>query len=133
MDASTIKGYPEDVIEYDVQTQLNFYEEYATSSGSTLEELVQSYYGVGIDDFKAQLRTDVEAQMNYELVLGAIAEKEGMTLSDEEYQTGAKEYIDSGAAASIEELETNYGKERLALSFLQNKAVEFLRNNAIAK
>ena len=70
---------------------MTYYETMATNSGMELETLV-GYYGMDLDTFKAQVRTQAEENAKQQLVINAIADKEGIKVTDEELESMAEEY-----------------------------------------
>ena len=67
---------------------MTYYETMATNSGMELETLV-GYYGMDLDTFKAQVRTQAEENAKQQLVINAIADKEGIKVTDEEQKSTA--------------------------------------------
>lgn len=65
-------------------------------SGTTLGDYLSSYYnGMTEDDFKSEINTEMEKNLKTELILEAIAQKEGMELEEDAFQ----EYVQQQMSA----------------------------------
>ena len=64
------------------------------------------------------------------MLLKAIAEKEKITISDQEYKDGLTKYSKDYGFESEDEFLKQYGKDIIELSLIQDKVVEFLLENA---
>lgn len=137
------------VKKYDEEEIKNYVLEYKDYVSS----MVSSSYGMSFDDylsasgleakdFKETAVTNAKAAAKEQLVLDAIAEKEGITVSDEEYQEYLKEYMDGMGVTSEDELWSNfesqgYVKEDVEKSMkdsiIANKVIEFLEKTAVEK
>ena len=65
------------------------------------------------------------------MLLKAVVEKENITLTDEEYQYGMQQYVETNGMESIEELITYYPEDEIVLSICIDKAYDFVLENAI--
>lgn len=137
------------VKKYDEEEIKNYVLEYK----DYVSGMVSSSYGMSFDDylsasgleakdFKETAVTNAKAAAKEQLVLDAIAEKEGITVSDEEYQEYLKEYMDGMGVTSEDELWSNfesqgYVKEDVEKSMkdsiIANKVIEFLEKTAVEK
>lgn len=65
-------------------------------SGTTLGDYLSSYYnGMTEDDFKSEINTEMEKNLKTELILEAIAQKEGMKLEEDAF----REYVQQQMSA----------------------------------
>lgn len=69
--------------------------------------------------------------MQQELLLKAVAEAEGIEISDEDYAAGCEEYRKTTGFETVEELIAYYGEDQIRISVLQNKVLDFLMEHAI--
>lgn len=108
-------------------TQLNSYTVMLTSSGMDLESYA-GMYGMTEDEFKAQIRESAKVMAEQELLLKAIAEKENITVTDEEKEQLAKDY----GSESVEEMlkNVNITQEMIDDTALMQKTLAFLAENA---
>ena len=107
---------------------MTYYETMATNSGMELETLV-GYYGMDLDTFKAQVRTQAEENAKQQLVINAIADKEGIKVTDEELESMAEEY----GFESVDKMKESAGENVVNESLLTNLVLKFVSDNAVAE
>lgn len=131
LDNTTVVKYPEDVVTAQLEEAMTYYTDLVQNYyGMELSEFLEQYQSTTLDDFKADLDADVRKSIVEEMVLRQIIKNESLTLTDEEYTSGAQEYADY-YDMTIEELENQYGKDIVSDNLLWDKAFEFLRDNAV--
>jgi len=126
-----IKGYPADVIEYRLAETIAYYSAYAQQYEMEFEDFVAQVFGVGMEEFETTYREYIQESIVAEMLLKAVVEKENITLTDEEYQYGMQQYVESNGMESIEELITYYPEDEIVLSICIDKAYDFVLENAI--
>ena len=114
----------------DLQAQ---YETYASYFGMDLESYVTTASGMTMEEFEAQCREIALYRIQSPLVLSAIAEAEGLEVSDEEYEQRASVYQENYGYETLEELEEAYTKETVLLQVTADMARDFLVENAVAE
>ena len=67
------------------------------------------------------------------MVQNAVAEKEGLEVTDEIYQEKAETYMAYYGFETVEDLETAYTKETVMAQVTSDMAVDFLVENAVAE
>ena len=107
---------------------MTYYETMATNSGMELETLV-GYYGMDLDTFKAQVRTQAEENAKQQLVINAIADKEGIKVTDDELESMAEEY----GFESVDKMKESAGENVVNESLLTNLVLKFVSDNAVAE
>ena len=107
---------------------MTYYETMATNSGMELETLV-GYYGMDLDTFKAQVRTQAEENAKQQLVINAIADKEDIKVTDEELESMAEEY----GFESVDKMKESAGENVVNESLLTNLVLKFVSDNAVAE
>ena len=131
---STIKGYPEDEVDAYVNSNLEYYEMYAKDLGTKLEDLL-AMMGQDKDKFMEETRKTGEATIARQMVCKLIAEKEGMTITDEEYAEGLKEYAaqysTQNNSYTPESFEKAYGKDVVTENLLIEKVLDFITESAV--
>lgn len=130
--ATIIKDIPTDMINDNVSRLVLNAEEYAKNYGMSFSDFTEQYMGVSKDEFYSQSVEYAELAAKEELVLKAIAEKEGIAVTDEEMDKAIDEYIALGAYASKEEFESRNDKDALYNYVLTSKVEDFLAENAAA-
>ena len=108
----------------------NFIQQYEYTAGQygmTLEQYLTAVGG-NTEEFYAVAEEYATACMEQELVCRAIVEKEGMTVTEEEYQQTLSEYYTtySTVFADEAELEAYYGKERIESDILWGRVIEMV-------
>lgn len=90
VDASEVLKLPEKELNARSETILGNYTDAAAANGMEIEAYLQTTMGMSLDDFKAEVKKSAEDIVKRELVLHAIAELEGISISESEYG----EYLD---------------------------------------
>lgn len=131
---SKINGYPEDQIDAYVNSNLEYYESFAAQFGTTLDGLL-AQMGQTRQQFEEQTKKDGEAIIARQMICMLIADKENITISDEEYQTGLKNYAEKYSSESNpytpESFEKAYGKDVVEENLLIEKVLKFITDNAV--
>ena len=130
---STINEYPEEMVNYGVQSMRNYYEDMAESFSMEFADFMLMYFGMTEEDFDEQVVLAVQQNMQQELYLKAIAEAEGLELTEDEYAEGCERYAESYGYESGEELVAAYGEDTVRISILQDKVLEYLMENAVVE
>lgn len=116
----------ERVKEYKEQYEASVKEQYDME----LEEYLEQNYQTTMEEFDADTVEYMKENLTTEMILLAIAEKEGLEVDEEGYQ----EYLTNMAANygydSQDALIEEYGEDYLKDSYLCNKAVELVEENA---
>lgn len=144
MENCEVKKYPKDLIERHTQEAKDYYQ-------SMLDYYVYMYYYMyGMEFTTADVMSMMgitEEQMNKEceeaaydsakaeMLFTVIADKEGIKVSDSEFEEALAEYMTSIGAETAEKFyeESGYTEELLRKDILINKVGEFLFDNAIIK
>lgn len=139
MENAKVKGYPDGLLDERKQENIDFYTKYAEQSGVKLTEFVQSYFGMGEADFDAYLDSYAKNVVDQEMVMYAIAKAEKIGITDKEYKElvtlAIKEQGFESAEAfktqNGEDFETYAGKENLQKTFLLEKVIKFIVDEAV--
>lgn len=91
----------------------------------TIEEV---YSALEMSD--ADVEKEILKQVYTNIVINAIAQKEKIGVSKDEYQAGIEEYAANMGYEDTAGLEADYGKETLQFWMLQEKVVAFIIENA---
>ena len=109
------------------------YEEQTKSSveayGIDWDTYLSSYAGQTQEEFQEQCKESAEQNLAYKYACKLIAEKEGLELTDEEYESQMAE-VEEQTGASLEDLEEYYTKEYLEDYCLQQKVLDYLVEKA---
>ena len=125
VDNSTFDGYPQELYDQCEKYYDSSNESYAAMWGMELEEFMEL---MGIDeDAKKQ---DVELNVNYELVVGAIAQTEGIDCTEEEIDNFAKENYEELGYEDTEAFFKDYDREEIGSELIYQKVVQLLLEHA---
>ena len=109
---------------------MSYYEYVATYTGTTLEEYVASF-GFTLEDFTAYLTENAKISVASQMVCYSIAMAENMTLTEEEYETGAMDYATQSGYATVEEFETAVEKSKIYDQIIMDKVLSLITENAV--
>ena len=135
LDNTEVISYPEDQIQEEITAYKDMYQSYADGYGVTLAEFLETYVGTTEEEFNLEIEEAAQSSVKARLVSEAIAEKEGLTLTDEEYNNELKEMAadygfedgDSFLAAYADSI----SPEQIRNFLLQEKVVNFIAENAV--
>lgn len=98
---TVVENYPEDLLKAKEDAYKKNDEESAKLEGMTLDEYVEAYMGITIEDYNKQISDEIEKSAKKSVISKAIAKEEGIaidTLSDADWDEAAKwfGYEDAG-------------------------------------
>jgi len=125
-----VKPMPDVLIEYQEKSLLKYYEDYALYYyGLGLNEFLIDYNGFsGIDEFIEVMHDEIMSTAVYYLVIQAVAEDAGFSVSSEDITNFFVENDGSGDYSSYEE---QFGLPYLKQVVLSRMVIEFIAQNAI--
>lgn len=127
---------PEGMLNRMYANLLNTASAYAYMNGIDVGQYTAYVYGGSADDYEATLMAQAELMAQHYILMGAIAEKEGLEVSDEELEESISEETSSYASYGYESEEAYKAaidKEAYREYLLVEKAVEFLGENTILR
>lgn len=130
---SKVQDYPQAMVDYQMDALTDTYKEYAEHYELEFAEFLSAYLGLSEDEFYEQAKLVVQQNMQQELYLKAIAEAEGIEISEEEYETGCQTYADMYGFQSAEDLLAVVAEGDVRISLLQDKVLDFLVENAVVE
>ncbi|WP_313183357.1 trigger factor [Lacrimispora sp.] len=105
------------------------YTNQAAAYGMDFKTFVGAFTGMGEEDFKNVIKTQAEATVEQRLIVNAIAEKEGITIADED----RKEVAEQMGYESAEKMIETAGQFDVDDYIMNNKVMDFLTENAVIK
>ena len=99
-----------------------------SQQGLKLEQYLQ-YMGMNMDQFKAQFAEQAEKQVKMRLAMEAIVAKEGITASDEEFETEVKRIADA-YQMEADKVRSVVNEEAVKADLAVNKAIDFIKEKA---
>lgn len=119
-----VEKYPEDKMEdilADIDSQFGYI---ASMNGMEVDELVKAYYGITSKQMAHNL-------IKQEFAVELIAEKEKLTLTEETYEEGLKEYAEQYGYDDVEEFEEMVTRKEVEKMLLQKNVGEWLLENCV--
>ena len=117
----------EAAVEQQYNNQLTYYENMFSSYGFTMESYAEMI-GQTEDEFKETLHTAAENAIKQQLLIDAVAEKEGLIVEDADRESLAENY-----GIDLKTLQDTYGEDMVDQTALIYKVVEFIGSNAVVK
>lgn len=127
MSRSTFQELPESFLESYRQIFSSGIQSIAAENGVTADVYTNYYYGMSSEEYAA---VGGEFQAKQELLLQAIANREGLTVSEEELQARLEEDAAYAGYASVEDLLEDYDKEGYRNYMMTEKVLDYLMENA---
>ncbi len=124
-----IKGYPQEMIDYNVALMEQYYRSIAQMYSMEFEDFLSSYLEMTPEQFQSEAVLACQEMMQQELYLKAIAETEGIELSEEEYTAGTERYAQQYGYETAEELLAANDEGEIRISLLLDKVYDFLMEN----
>ena len=132
IDNSTFKSLPQDRVNYFVDYLNNYYLSIVKQQGFETVDAYLEQNAIDKTQFENDTNNSANLQVKSELVINAIAEKEGISVSDDEYKTSLESYAKT-YSTTASEFEAEQGKDMIKSTILQEKVVKFLNETAKEK
>ena len=127
---ATVTEVPQELIDRFYNVNMNNMTYQASMYGMDLESFVAAYYGMDAESFEAETIAAAEISANQALVCLAIAEKEGLAITEDEMETAIAETYANYGYASADAFKEYVDLEEYKDSLLLNKVLDFLVENA---
>lgn len=86
------------------------------------ETLVSMYYGIDIESYKSEMMTEAVESMRHSILYNAIAEKEGITVSEDDIAKLAATY---GYEGKVDDFKSAYGEDVIHDYLLQDNMMTY--------
>lgn len=124
----TIENLPESLIEHQEGAMMKYYQSMADNYELSLEEFISNYLGAeSVEDVIAAEKEGNLANARVSLIALGVAEKESLTVTDEEVQ---EYYASQMETEDISELKNMYGMPYLKHIMLSEKAINYIIEQA---
>lgn len=114
---------PQDFVDEAKKTFQTVLEQQAAYYKMTTEEVAQTFWAMSVEEF---LETYAEQNVRENLAMQAVANREGLSVSDEELQEQLELYASSNEYDSVEEFLGNYTREQYRNFIMGDKVIKFL-------
>lgn len=132
----TVDKFPDNLYDAMLAETLDKYQTaYGTQYG-TLENIAKSVFNLEYDEFEKQVESDVEQNLKIELILEAIADKEGIELNETNFRTYVQKLMSQNEFEKESDLYLTYGaneeegKAALQKEYLRIQALSYVVNEA---
>lgn len=132
----TVDGTPDGLLDAKVAEVLKQYESYYCQDGTKLEDYVKNSFNMEYADFLAEIEKEVKDDLETQLILETIADKEGIKLDDYGFADYVKNMMSSNGYESEDKLYESYastakdGKAYLQKVYVCNQALQVVVDNA---
>ena len=118
----TVEEYPQDMLDEQYDTLENMFSEFLEEYD--LDTLLKATYGIDAETYA----TNIVKQI---LAAEAIAEHEGIEVTEDEYKAYLEEYAETYGYEDAAEFESMVSEEALMRNFLHKEVMQFLKENCI--
>jgi len=127
-----VKQYPEDVVTHYIESFDKQIDYYADKQGIDRQDFIAKYYGVSTEkELKKQLKDYAQTLVKQEMLVEYIAEKEGISYTDEEAANLQADIENQGYDEDTVEIETGRTMDQYVhIELLYEKVLNYLQNNA---
>lgn len=130
-----IKEFPSEYLQKKTERMILNAQQYAIGSNMSFDDFVSQYMGLTKEEFNKQAVEYAEIAAKESMVIKAIAQNEGISVSEEEITKAIQEYVNLGTYESEEEFRSmgESKMEELKEYILTSKVEEFLAENAVSE
>lgn len=126
---SIVNTLPESMLQYQQNALIYYYQEYADYYSMEMQDFLSSYMGVAsTEELLAMYEEDNTTTAKFYLLIQAIAEKEGISVSQEDLDAY---FLDYAGTEDYSQLEEYYGKPYLHLMVLTQAVLDHLESKAV--
>lgn len=127
----TFKEIPDEMVDRYYNTLIAGMTTQAASQGMTLDQYMSSYYRMDAATYPGKLRENALTTTQQYVMFQAIADAEGITVSEEEIQEEVDSRVESYGYESAEAFEANTDMETFKEYLMAEKVMAFLMENAV--
>lgn len=126
---TAIENYPEDLLKAKEEVYKKNDEESAKLENMTLEEYVETYMGISIEDYNQQIADEIEKSAKKSVISRAVAKQEGIAidkLSDEDLKEAAEWF----GYTDISQLKEYYSEDDIKAELTLKRVTELMMETA---
>ena len=124
-----VKQYPEEDVNKLKKEMEEYYTQYASYYGLELDAFIEQT-GSTKEEFNEKIEEGAKKEVASRLIAQAIADKEKISISDDEYKQGVKDYMEEYQYSSEEDLLKDVDEETIRLELLREKVKKFVVDNS---
>ena len=131
VDNAEVGELPESHVEHQKNAMLNYYSQYASAYGVSLEDLVSQQGYDSIDAMVEEQKASLENAAKELLVLQAVAEDAGLTVTKDEMKAFLKDNVGASSDDDVKSYVERFGEPYLMQVTLNEKVYDLLAKNAV--
>lgn len=139
IEETEVLKYPEEEVTYEQLIYLEQHANYASNNSIEWETYLSDYLGMTEDELMADAEEYAKLIVKQEMIVYAIAEKEGLEITDEEFEAGKTEFLEETAQMTEAEFEENMGmtfaeyaeKYKLERELLKEEVIDCIYDKAV--
>ena len=131
VDNAEVSEIPQQLIESQKNAMLNYYSGLASQYGMTLEDVLPSIGMESVDDLVEQQRDALESGARSALIIQAVAEKEGLVLSENDVEQYVMESSPGLSADMLGQIKQYYGLGYIAREALADTVCKLVADSAV--
>lgn len=121
---------PDTIIDWYVHSQMHFMYLEASRYDLTLTEYVEKAFSKSVEDFETEFRENAAAAVKMEMIFRTIAEKEGLTVTDDVYQKYAEKLTNVNGFESVEDMQESVPDDIVRANVLIEMVMDWLIDHA---
>ncbi len=132
LEVCKVTGHPEGLEEERMEQEMQYYRDMASAQNVDLATML-SYYGMTEENLHEQIEEATSKNVDMELILQAIADKEGISKDEDAYQAYIKDVLSQGIFEDEDQLYSDFSKEYVRRQYCLDKARELVESSAVLK
>lgn len=130
-EASTFRKLPEGQVDRYIFETFEKFSYYAAALGMSLEDYTETQLGYTKQQLYELVKREAESYVKGRLIFCSIAQKEGISVTDKEYNDYIEELIESSPYLTKADIEKMYGEKYIREVIINEKAYTWLSDNVI--
>lgn len=132
MDLTTVKNYPSDLLNEEINYLNDYYLEWSNNSGVDFNTFTQQLGYETQADYETAVEDSAKMSVKYFLICDSIAKKENLLLEegDTEYLTYEQQLAEEYGYESVSDLEKDYDKKDIQETLIDRRVVDFVMQNS---
>ena len=126
----TFKEMPEEMVNRYYNTVIDSMTTQATSQGMSLDQYMSAYYGMDADTYPETLKENARTTAQQYVMLQAIANAEGIELTQDEIDAAVSDRVEAYGYDSVEDFKKSADMETFKEFLMADKVMDFLMENA---
>lgn len=131
IEKAEVEKYPEDELKSMKEETIQYYKDQAEAYGMTYEEFVVQQTGYEIEEFEEKIGEAAEQTLKAKYTAYAIADKENLTPSDDEYEDEYKKLAEYYGFEDVDSLKEAVEEDQLKDMVVEDLVMEWLADHCV--